>query len=212
MAKHYLIFILLFPLIGLSQNREKPLRPHAHQHRPHSSPMSPPLILAQTTIFLGDTIPYFKLTPVACYASRYFKTDHEHHRWTRLKYNVKKVYPYAILAAAKLSEYDNTLRTMTNERAKKRYTKRVEKELKEQFGPELKNLTRTQGRILLKLIDRETGKTTYAIVKEMRGSFSAFMWQTLSLMFSSNMKDGYNAEEEDQGIERAIKLIENGDF
>ena len=69
----------------------------------------------------------------------------------------------------------------------------------------------SQGRILVNLIDRDTGKTSYELVKELRGSFSAFMWQSLALLFNKNLKTGYDAEE-DVFIERAIKLIEGGYF
>ena len=66
--------------------------------------------------------------------------------------------------------------------------------------------------MLIKLIDRETGKTTYTVVKDMRGSFSAFMWQSVAVMFGSNLKDEYDGQGSDKNIEAAIKLIEAGDF
>lgn len=90
--------------------------------------------------------------------------------------------------------------------------KNAEKQLQNEFSDDLKNLTITQGRILIKLIDRETGKTTYNIVKEMRGSFSAFMWQSLASLFNSSLKYDYDPKGEDKAIEQAIKLIENGYF
>ncbi len=133
-------------------------------------------------------------------------------KWGRIKYNVKKVYPYAILAAAKLKEYNLILAKIPNEDDKKRFTKLAEKQLKEQFGEELKNLSMVQGRILIKLVYRETGRTTYDVVKEMRGPFSAFMWQSLALVFSSNLKDDYDGQGDDKAIEEAIRLVENGDF
>ena len=129
-----------------------------------------------------------------------------------MKYNVKKVYPYAILAAAKLKEYDKLLANIPDENERKRYMKLAEKQLKEEFGAELKKLSMNQGRILIKLVDRETGKTTYDIVKDMRGSFSAFMWQGVAVMFNSNLKDDYDPKGEDRAIEDAIRLVESGDF
>jgi len=111
-----------------------------------------------------------------------------------------------------LKEYDQLLSQFSNENEKKKYMKRAEKQLKEEFGGELKQLTMSQGRILIKLIDRETGQTSYDVVKSMRGSFSAFMWQGLALMFNSNLKDDYDAEGEDIAIERAIKMIEGGEL
>ena len=162
-------------------------------------------------VYEGDTIPFVTLQPIVCYTDRIFTSRKQKTAWDRLKYNVKIVYPYAILAAAKLKEYDRILAAMP-EKDRKIYTKLAEKQLKDQFGKELENLTTTQGRLLVKLVDRETGKTTYTIVKEMRGSFSAFMWQSLALMFSSNLKDEYDAQGEDKNIEQAIRLIEDGAF
>ena len=163
------------------------------------------------TIYEGDTIPFVTLPTIYCYGNRVFKNPRQKAAWDRLKYNVKIVYPYAILAAAKLKEYDRILSQMPEEQRSK-YTKLAEKQLKDQFGKELENLTVNQGRLLIKLIDRETGKTTYSVVKEMRGSFSAFMWQSVAVMFGSNLKDEYDGQGSDKNIEAAIKLIEAGDF
>ncbi len=73
-------------------------------------------------------------------------------------------------------------------------------------------MTINQGRLLIKLIDRETGKTTYSVVKDMRGSFSAFMWQSVAVMFNSSLKTEYDPQGSDKNVEEAIKLIEAGDF
>jgi|ERR1019366_313946 hypothetical protein len=211
MANKLFIFIFLLPLLSSAQKLANPLQ------QPSTKTSTEPIlpmkgILVHTIIFQGETIPFITLTPVVCYSKRIFKNRREAVKWDRLKYNVKIVYPYAILAAAKLKEYDRLLATIPNENDRKRYMKLAEKQLKDQFGAELKNLTITQGRILLKLIDRETGKTTYTVVKEMRGSFSAFMWQSLALLFNSNLKDEYDPKGEDIAIEQTIILIENGDF
>jgi hypothetical protein len=125
---------------------------------------------------------------------------------------VKKVYPYAILAAAKLKEYDKVMEKMTDEDLKKAFLKVCEKDLRNEFEDELKDLSISQGKVLMKLIDRETGKTTYDLVKQLRGSFQAAMWQTVARIFGHNMKSEYDANIEDIMIERAIKLVENGQF
>ncbi len=78
------------------------------------------------------------------------------------------------------------------------------------FAPELKRLTIIQGRILIKLIDRETGNTTYELIKKLRGSFSAFMWQSIARLLGDNLKAEYNAKEDDKMIEDIIIRIENG--
>lgn len=160
----------------------------------------------------GDTIPSIRFNDVWVYADFSYKTKKQYEAWTRTKYNVKKVYPYAILASAKLKEYNRILEKMPDEKSRKAYLKVIEKELRDEFEEPLKNLTTTQGEILLKLIDRETGETSYELVKTLRGSFQAFMWQSLARLFGSNMKTRYDPTGDDIMIERAIKLIEAGQF
>lgn len=160
----------------------------------------------------GDTVPVVDLYDVYVYTEYQFKNSRQREQWTRIKYNVKKVYPYAILAAAKLKEYDRILERMPDEKMKKAYLRVCEKDLRNEFEDELKDLSINQGRVLMKLIDRETGKTTYDIVKEMRGGFQACMWQAVARIFGNNMKDEYDANFEDIMIERAIKIVESGQF
>lgn len=160
----------------------------------------------------GDTIPWIWLPAVPVEGEMKFATKRKYLEWQRLRYNVKKVYPYAILAAAKLKEYDLILEKMPNDKVRSTYMKMCEKELQKQFADELKNLSINQGRILMKLIDRETGKTTYHIVKEMRGNFQAFMWQSLAVLFGSSMKQEYDGKGEDRLIEVAIQQVESGQF
>lgn len=157
----------------------------------------------------GDTVPVVDLGGVDVITNYVFKTKYQFEKWTVTKYHVKKVYPYAILAAAKLKEYDKALEKIEDEHMRKTFLKACEKDLRKEFEDELKDLSTTQGRILMKLIDRESGKTTYEIVAQMRGSFQAAMWNALACLFGNNMKVQYDPVE-DIMIERAIKLVENG--
>ena len=160
----------------------------------------------------GDTLPMINLNTVEVCTEFVFKTPRQRELWTRTKNNVKIVYPYAILAAAKLKEYDTKLSYIQDEKAKKAFIKVCEKDLRKEFEDEIKGLTVSQGKVLMKLIDRETGKTTYDVVKQLRGSFQAAMWQTVACIFGHNMKVQYDAGVEDIMIERAIKLVEEGRF
>jgi len=200
MAKKIIILLLFLPLLSWGQ-------------KDVTTGLVLPVkgIIVGTTIYEGDTIPYVNLPAVNCYTARVFKNPKQQVAWDRIKYNVKKVYPYAILAAAKLKEYDRILAAMP-EADRGKYTKMAEQQLKDEFGEQMKNLTMSQGRLLIKLIDRETGKTTYNVVKDMRGSFSAFMWQGVALMFNSSLKSEYDPDGDDRAVEEAIRLVENGDF
>jgi hypothetical protein len=159
-----------------------------------------------------DTVPIIDLETIYIIADYVFKTAKQHEQWTRVKFNVKKVYPYAIIAAAKLKEYDKVLEKIEDKHYRKVFLKVCEKDLRTQFEDELKGLTVSQGKVLMKLIDRETGKTTYELVKQLRGSFQAVMWQTLARLFGNSMKVEYDPVVEDIMIERAVKLVESGQF
>jgi hypothetical protein len=158
----------------------------------------------------GDTFASFNIQAVYIFEDYVFKDKKAASQWTRLKYNVKKAYPYALIAEARLKEIDATLATLGTEKEKKSYLDIEEKKLKDEFESQLKNLTVTQGRILIKLIDRQTGHTSYELVKRMRGKFSAFMWQSVAVIFGENLKEEYDGKGEDQMIEQAIRLVEAG--
>lgn len=183
------------------------------QNRPDDITV-PPLagIRCRAEIVNGDTLAMVDLNTVYIYGEYVFKNKRHYEQWTRTKFNVKKVYPYAILAAAKLKEYDKALEKITDEEYKKVFLKVCERDLRKEFEDELKGLTVSQGRVLMKLIDRETGKTTYEIVKQMRGNFQAVMWQTVARLFGNSLKAEYDPATEDIMIERAVKLVEAGQF
>ncbi len=131
-------------------------------------------------------------------------------RYARLIANLKKVYPIAKEANRMLIEIERTLPTLPTKREQDRYVKQMERELKEKYTPILKKMTFSQGKILIKLIDRETTETSYELVRELRGGFSAFMWQGVARLFGANLKDEYDVTGEDQMIELLIMLYESG--
>jgi hypothetical protein len=162
------------------------------------------------TIIDGDTIPTVYLVGVEIVAPLSPEAAARQQAYLKLRRDVLRAYPYAKLASMKLKYINDQVATMTNERQKKRFIKETERELKEEFEQDLKHLTVTQGRILIKLIDRETGNTSYALVKELRGTLQAFFWQGLARLFGENLKSEYDAAGEDQMIEQIVRQIENG--
>jgi len=131
-------------------------------------------------------------------------------QYRRLIYNVKKVYPYAKIAGEKFSDVTTYMENLETAKERREYTKQLEDELLKQYEEELKNLTITQGRILIKLIDRETRKTSYEVVKELRGSFQAAFWQAIARIFGSNLKTEFDPEGEDKVLNEIMIMIENG--
>ena len=153
----------------------------------------------------GDTIIMMNLPTVFIYADYKFGRKHD-----KLVRNVRKVYPYARLAGEKLNEYSIILAGVSNEKEINKIMQQAEDELKAEYKNELEKLTITQGKILIKLVDRETGHCTYDLVKDLRGSFVAFFWQSFARIFGYNLKIKYDPFGEDQDIEEIVRLIEQG--
>ncbi|GAB1419896.1 DUF4294 domain-containing protein [Bacteroidales bacterium] len=158
----------------------------------------------------NDTIPIVQLPEVPVYAIRLFDSRRDVRKVEKLIYHVKKVYPYARLAGIKLRQYETQLQGVSSEKERKRIMKQAEDDIAAQFGPELKELTFTQGKILIKLIDRETSSTSYTLVKELRGSVRAFFYQGFARLWGYNLKTKYDPKGEDELIELIVLMIENG--
>ncbi|MEN9370274.1 MAG: hypothetical protein RI952_1139 [Bacteroidota bacterium] len=165
-------------------------------------------IMVRGVIIDGDTIPYQYISVVNIYAERMFKNRREYAKYTKLRRDVLKVWPYAKLTEKKFNELAVQLGMTKDERVKKALVNKTEKEIKDRFEGELKNLTITQGRILIKLIDRQTGNTSYAVLQELKGNLSAFFWQSLARLFGNNLKAHYDPNGEDAEIEKIVKTIE----
>ncbi len=134
-------------------------------------------------------------------------------QWDRLKYNVHKVYPYAVTAAEVLKDVDVNLDRFGDDRsARKAYLKGIERELNKRWKGELSNLSITQGQVLVKLIDRQTGKNCFSIIKEMKGGLTATIWQGVGLLFSNNLKREYDAYGADKDIENIVRDLETGNY
>ena len=130
----------------------------------------------------------------------------------KLVYNVKKVYPYAKLAGMKLNEYEEVLKNAKNDAERRKIMKEAEQELRDEFEDDIKKLTFTQGIILIKLVDRETGNSSYVLIQELRGKFIAFFWQTFARLFGYNLKTEYDPDGEDKEIEEIVVMIEKGEI
>lgn len=135
------------------------------------------------------------------------KKDPEYEkRYQRLVYNVKKVLPYAKMASFRFQMMEQNLQLLPSEKARKEYLKRTEKSIKDQFMDDLMKMTQSQGRILIKLIYRETGKTTYELLQNYRGGLTAIYWQGMAKVFNANLKEEFDPVEDWQ-IEQIIKQL-----
>ncbi|MFN7707325.1 MAG: DUF4294 domain-containing protein [Sphingobacteriia bacterium] len=135
------------------------------------------------------------------------------HKITKLRADVLKVYALAKLSGRLLRETNDKLATMPDEKTRKAYTKALEKQLKEEYEGQLRKLTLSQGKVLIKLIHRETNNSAYELIKEYRSGASAVFWQTLATLFGANLKNGYHptTDVEDAQIEYIVLQFESGD-
>ena len=176
------LFIFLFNSILYSQNNSK---------------------VADFEIVDNDTVFLAKVPEVEIVS---FRNSTDRKQYFILKRKVLKVYPYALLARDKLRLIQENLDTIPRKRHKKRYIKDIVKQVKKEYSDVLKKLTMSEGRILVKLIYRETQITSYEIVKNYRGRFNAFFWQTMAKVWNNNLKTDYDPinVQEDMFIEHII--------
>lgn len=153
----------------------------------------------------GDTLAnaYVDLREVVVLPNLKFNNYKEYFAYYRLRKRTLKVYPYAKTASERLLVLNQRLSMIKGKRAKKRYTKRIERYLESEFEAELRKLTRSEGRILIKLIHRETGQTTHELIKNLRSGWRAFVYQTTAKFFDLDLKTRYNPtdDQEDKLIE-----------
>lgn len=151
----------------------------------------------------GEMIPWIALREVEIFGLRVFKSPAEQAAYNRLRYNVMKVMPYALFAKRRYEQLERDIALTPDKKQQKKLVKQCDKEIKEMFNREIKELTITQGQILTKLIDRELGRTTYDIIKETKGGITAFLYQSVARVVGHNLKSTYSAEE-DRDIESII--------
>lgn len=166
-------------------------------------------IKTYAVIYDGDTIEAKTLAEVDFY-SRYTDANRANKaKWTRLRNAIIVTYPYAMRSGIILNDMNAKLAGVEDKATRKAYIKTREKELKREFTDPLSNLSVYQGKVLMKLINRETGNNCYDIIKEYRGGLTARFYQTVAFFFSSNLKQPYDARGEEREMETILKEVCN---
>lgn len=160
--------------------------------------------------FHGDSIPAIIFPTFYKYPPMTFKNDKERDRYNRLVANVKRLLPLAKLAKYTVIETYDYLQTLPTKKEKAEHIKLVEDGLKKQYAPTLKRLSRSQGRLLVKLIDRECGQTGYNIAQAFIGSFKANIYQAMAFCFGNSLTKRYDPKGDDRYTERVVRLVESG--
>ncbi len=203
------VLLTLFCCITYAQN-PKVTSPDSVRTSQDSVRTSNDIYVARAEIINGDTVWVADLDEVYIFPEKTFENLRQQRRYNRLIMNVKKAYPWAKMAGQLMQDVNDHLATLPTEKEQDEYLKTVEKDLLDNYTEEMKKLTVTQGKILIKLVYRETGETSYEIVEIYRGKFTAFFWQALARLFGSNLKLGYDPYGEDRLIEEIVVQLEHG--
>ncbi len=156
----------------------------------------------------GDTIPGGRLEDVTVKTRMLEKWRQYWAEWSRLRNAVYVTYPYAKAAGKVMNEINARLVNVTDKKERKAIIKSREKDLKREFASKLTNLSVYQGKVLMKLIYRETGNNCYNIIEEYKGGFTAGFWQTVAIIFGSNLKQNYDPADKDRAIESIVRDVE----
>ena len=161
-------------------------------------------------VYKGDTIPAVQLPNVYIFRPLKFKNEKERREYYRLVRNVKKTLPLAREINRAVIETYEYIETLPDKKAREKHLKLVEKGLKEQYTPIMKKLTFSQGKLLIKLVNRQTDSSSYELVKAFMGPFKAGFYQTFAALFGASLKKQYDPTGDDALTERVILLVESG--
>jgi hypothetical protein len=160
---------------------------------------------------VGDTIPHVMLQQVYVFPKLVFKNEKQERFYWRTVRDVKKTLPYAKLIAKLVNEYDSTLATLKNDKERKEFMELKEDELVATYKPIFRKMTLSQGKMMIRLVDRQCNRTSFSLVKQFRGGFRAFFWQGFAKMLGADLKITYDPNDEnDRIVERIIILVEAG--
>ena len=169
------------------------------------------VLVALATIIDGDTVPTFEMMEVTIYGRRIYPSARKQRKYDKLTRNVQKMYPIALEVKAILVETYLYMQTLQDDEARQEHLEKVEKGVWDQYYPIMRRCTLAQGKLLIKLIDRECNQTSYDLIKAFIGGFKAKFYQTFAALFGASLKKEYDPEHDDEDamIEEIIWMIDN---
>jgi len=199
--------ILLFCAVAYSQTVGNPAVDSTH-----SAPDSTQNIynVLKTATYDGQTYPLVELSEITVWGKMPRGVKFNYRRHARLVYNVRRVYPYALVVRNEVGRVNRLLETMPNKRDQNNFLQQYEKDIFKEYEDDMKKLTFSQGKILIKLIERETNNTSFDLIRDYRGKFSATFWQSIARIFGADLKANYDPTGEDYLIEQVIIELEAG--
>lgn len=166
--------------------------------------------ILKTATYDGQTYPLIELPEITVYGKMPRGVKFNYRRHARLVYNVRRVYPYALIVRNEVGRVNRLLETMPNKKDQNNFLQQYEKDIFKEYEDDMKKLTFSQGKILIKLIERETQNTSFDLIRQYRGKFSATFWQSIARIFGADLKATYDPAGEDYLIEQVITEIEAG--
>lgn len=161
-------------------------------------------------MYMGEEIWVYLMPELPVYPPLVFKTEKERQKWNKMVNNIKKVLPLAQKVKRIISETYEVLELLPDKKSKDEHIKAVERDIKKQFTPEMKKLTFSQGKLLIKLVDRECNQSSYQIVQAFLGPTRAAFYQVFAWTFGASLKKEYRPEDDDRLVERIVQQIEVG--
>lgn len=158
----------------------------------------------------GDTFYMARMHDVYVYPKMVFKNKRQERFYWRTVRDVKKTLPYAKMLTKEMEYADRQLALLPDRKAQRKWWKAYERQLFKRYEKDFRGMTASQGQMLMKLMDRESERTSYEIIKMYRGTFSANFWQFVAKLFKNDLKEGYDASDKDKIVERVITLVEAG--
>lgn len=182
----------------------------AQQQQDLGDPTFVPTVKVSKTLVDGDSIQYMEMSNVYVYPEPTFKSKRQQQAYMRLVKNVKKVLPLAKNVRQMLIETAEVLEKLPTKKEKDEHMKRVEASIVAEYKPKMKKLTFSQGKLLIKLVDRECNSTAYEAMQAFIGPIRSGMWQAFAWMFGASLKKGYEPEGVDRLTERVVLMVEAG--
>lgn len=203
-----ILLSLCLPLLVMAQTDDKK-KPEDRQVD-MDSPTFVPMVRVGKVLEGKDSIQYVEMNNIYVYAPMNFQNDKQRQAYNRLVYNVKKVLPLAKEVNRSVIETYDYLMTLPNEKARKEHMKFVEESVKKEYTPRMKKLTYSQGKLLIKLIYRETSSSSFELVQAFLGPTKAAFYQAFAWMFGASLKKDYDPNGADRLTERVVRLVESG--
>ena len=205
--------LLIFLLMGGTALGQTTKKGHVNpEDRPvdMDNPTFVPLIKVSKVMHGGDSIQYIEMNNVYVYPQPVFKNEKQRQAYNRLVYNVKKVLPIAKEVNKIIIETGDYLQTLPDKKARDAHMKLVEEDIKKTYTPRMKKLTYSQGKLLIKLVNRECNSSAYGAIKAFLGPVRAGMWQAFAWVYGASLMKKYDPEGEDRMTERIILMVEAG--